>query len=161
MIVVSDTSPLTNLAAIGKFQLLQALYGEIHIPNAVWNELHFEGKKWPGAREVEQSSWIHRHTVHDERLVQELLQELDYGEAEGITLALELKADLVLMDEQLGRHAAQARGLKVVGAIGVLIAAKSAGAIELLRPHLDALRNEAGFYIGDSLYGSVLKAAGE
>lgn len=69
---------------------------------------------------------------------------MDYGEAEGIALALELKADLVLMDERLGRRAAQARGLKVIGVIGVLIAAKYAGAIELLRPQLDVLRNEAG-----------------
>jgi hypothetical protein len=53
MIVVSNTSPLTNLAAIGQFDLLQALFGELHISTGVVNELSFGGGNWPGATEVE------------------------------------------------------------------------------------------------------------
>lgn len=161
MIVVSDTSPLTNLAAIGQFGLLQRLYQEIHIPEAVWDELHFGGKNWPGASQVEQAAWIHRHVVENKTLVAELSQELDRGEAEGIALALALDADVVLMDEQSGRRAAQARGLKVVGVIGILVAAKAAGEIVVVRPHLEALRNKAGFYIDNALIESILKVSGE
>ena len=36
--VVSNTSPLTNLAAIGQFHLLEALFGQLHIADAVWAE---------------------------------------------------------------------------------------------------------------------------
>ena len=48
MIVVSNTSPLTNLAAIGQFGVLSVLYHEIHIANAVWDELNAGGQRWPG-----------------------------------------------------------------------------------------------------------------
>jgi len=52
MIVVSNTSPLTNLAAIGQFDCLQPLYAHIHIAHGVWNELNAQGKSWPGRNEV-------------------------------------------------------------------------------------------------------------
>lgn len=53
MIVVSNTSPLTNLAAIGLFRLLHELYGVVNISTAVWDELTANGERWPGANEVE------------------------------------------------------------------------------------------------------------
>ena len=52
MIVVSNTSPVTNLAAIGQFELLRLLYEEVHIPSAVWDELNAEGRSWPGREAV-------------------------------------------------------------------------------------------------------------
>ncbi|MDW8325876.1 MAG: hypothetical protein RMK99_04855 [Anaerolineales bacterium] len=58
MIVVSDISPLTNLAAIGHFDLLRQLYHEVHIPEGVWAELNAQVKRWPGAAEVMQADWI-------------------------------------------------------------------------------------------------------
>ena len=61
IVVVSDTSPLTNLAAIGHFHLLRALFGEIHISQGVWEELNAGGRRHPGSREVESAPWIHRH----------------------------------------------------------------------------------------------------
>ena len=52
MIVVSNTSPLTNLAAIGQFDLLHRLYGNVHLAQGVWDELNASGKPWPGSNEV-------------------------------------------------------------------------------------------------------------
>ena len=52
MIVVSDTSPLTNLAAVGQFGLLNRLYGRVYIAQGVWDELNAHGKRWPGRDEV-------------------------------------------------------------------------------------------------------------
>jgi len=69
MIVVSNTSPLTNLAAISQFDLLHKLYGVVHIAEGVWQELNAHGKRWPGSKEVEQAQWIRRHTVKDQDLV--------------------------------------------------------------------------------------------
>jgi len=63
MIVVSNTSPLTNLAAIGKFDLLQRLYTHIHIADGVWEELQAGGKPWPGYAQVNAADWIERHTT--------------------------------------------------------------------------------------------------
>jgi predicted nucleic acid-binding protein len=130
MIVVSDTSPLTNLAAIGQFDLLHQLYGQVHIPEGVWHELSAEGKRWPGRDEVAAAGWVERRTVLNESLVMALRRDLDRGEAETIALALELQAELVLLDEREGRRAAQRLGLQVVGVVGILLEAKTKGAIE-------------------------------
>ena len=91
----------------------------------------------------------------------DLRRDLDRGEAETIALALQLDADLVLLDESEGRHAAQRLGLRVVGVVGILLEAKARGALESVRPHLDALRQEAGFYLDVSLIQHALALANE
>lgn len=161
MIVASNTSPLTNLAAIQQFELLSRLYETIHIPEAVWEELNSQNTQWPGSTGVAAADWVEIHNVRNQSLVQVLQRDLDQGESQCIALAVELGADMILMDEKEGRHAAQRLGLKVVGVIGVLLEAKSRGFIKHVRPHLDALRQTAGFYVKDSLYQSVLELASE
>lgn len=90
-----------------------------------------------------------------------LRQDLDYGEAEAIALALELKAELVLMDEQKGRRSAQRLGLNTVGVVGILLEGKARGFIDTLKPHLIALRQTAGFFLSDRLYQVALQLASE
>jgi len=161
MIVVSNTSPLTNLAAIGQFDLLRKLYARLHIAQGVWDELNAKGLRWPGSESVAAADWVERHTVNNEPLVAALRRDLDRGEAESIALALELEAELVLMDEREGRHAAQRMGLHVVGVVGVLLEARARGAIGAVRPHLDGLRQKAGFYLSETVYRRALVLAGE
>ena len=161
MIVVSNTSPLTNLAAIGQFDLLRRLYSQVHIARGVWEELNAGGKRWPGCEEVANADWIERHAAQNQALVTALRRDLDRGEAETIALALELDADLVLLDEKEGRHAAQRLGLRVMGVVGILLEAKAKGAMDALRPQLDALRQKAGFYLSDPVYQRVLRLAKE
>ncbi|MDO9128682.1 MAG: DUF3368 domain-containing protein [Anaerolineales bacterium] len=161
MIVVSDTSPLTNLAAIGQFDILQHLYGELHIASGVWDELNAWGRRWTGCDEVANAGWIQRHHVQNQTLVAALQRDLDKGEAESIALALELGADMILLDEKEGRHAAQRFGLRVVGVVGALLEAKAKGVIDRLQPCLDVLRQTAGFYLSESVYQSALALAGE
>jgi predicted nucleic acid-binding protein len=121
MIVVSNTSPLTNLAAIGQFDLLQRLYANLHIAQGVWEELNLGSKCWPGCDEVAKADWIELHSVQNQALVTALQRDLDRGEAESIALALQLNADLVLLDEKEGRHAARRLGLRVIGVVGILL----------------------------------------
>jgi len=161
MIVVSNTSPLTNLAAIGQFEILHSLYATIHIAEGVWNELNYRGERWPGCAEVAAVNWIQRHTVRNQFLMRVLRRDLDCGESESIALALELGADMILLDEKEGRHAAQRLGLRVVGVVGVLLDAKSHGFIAHIHPHLDALRQTAGFYLKESIYQAALILANE
>lgn len=89
------------------------------------------------------------------------MRDLDRGEAETIALALELGADLVLLDERDGRYAAQRFGLRFVGVLGILLEAKSNDLIKEIKPYLDSLRQQAGFYIHETLYNYVLTLAGE
>jgi predicted nucleic acid-binding protein len=161
MNVVSNASPLINLARIGKLDLLRQLYGEIVIPQAVWNEVVMEGAGQPGAEEVSTAGWIKQQTVANSHLVHALRQELDAGESEAIVLALETKAKLLLMDERLGRETAQHLGVRCIGLVGILVQAKRIGFVSAIRPYLDALRNTAGFRVGNPLYTRVLHDAGE
>ncbi len=84
IVVVSNTSPLTNLAAIGQFDLLRRLYGELRIADGVWNELNANGKRWPGADNVAGASWIQRHTVQNQALVDALRQTAGFYLSESL-----------------------------------------------------------------------------
>ena len=161
MKVVSNTSPLINLAWIGQLDLLRELYGVVHIPEAVWHEIVVQGAGQPGAKEVGYADWIKRCAVENKHLVIALHQELDAGEAEAIALALEQQADLLLMDERLGRETARYFGLNYTGVIGVLIEAKHKGLIGSIKEYLDRLRAMAGFHISQPLYVKVLQDQGE
>ena len=160
MRVVSNTSPLTNLAAIGQFGLLRHLYGDLFIAEGVWAELNAFGRAWPGRDEVASATWIERREVRNTPLVEALRRDLDRGEAETITLATELSADLVLMDEREGRHAAQRLGLRTVGVVGLLLDGKQRGLVPEVHRAFDALRT-AGFYLSEHVYRRGLELAGE
>ena len=146
---MSNTSPLTHLAAIGYFDLLRPLYGQLLIAEAVWEELNAGGQAWPGREEVAGATWIVRRAVVNRPLVTAVRERLDPGEAETIALAVECPPPFVLMDEKEGRRAAQRLGLKTVGVVGVLIEAKAHGLIAEVGPLLERLRQEAGFFLSD------------
>ena len=160
MNVVSNTSPITNLAAIGRLDLLRLLYGSVRIPAAVFAELT-EQPNQPGGAEVQAFPWIATRPVGDRTLVTSLLGELDAGEAEAIALSIESKADLFLIDERLGRRVAARFGIRLTGLLGVLFEAKQHGYLASVKPVVDELIHVAAFRISDSLYRSVLRLAGE
>lgn len=158
---VSNTSPLTNLAAIGQFDLLRQLYGRLWIAEVVWDELNAGGRAWPGRAEVAAADWIERRAAQNRPLVTALRERLDPGEAETIALAVECSPPFVLMDEKEGRHAARRFGLKTVGVVGVLIEAKARGLIAEAGPLLERLRQEAGFYLSDRVIQDARAFCGE
>lgn len=86
---------------------------------------------------------------------------LGQGEAEAIVLAVEVNADLLLIDEKLGRKEAAKKGLACIGVLGTLIDAKQAGLLPKIEPILNDLVFNAGFHIDKSLYSHVLQLAGE
>jgi uncharacterized protein len=164
VIVVSDTSPITNLAAIGQLDLLQGLYTRIIIPVAVYNEMVNVGKSVPGATEVQTLPWIQTQAVADQQRVitiQESEENIDLGEAEAIALALEVKADLLLMDERRGRIVATSYGLQVTGLLGVLVQAKRNNLIQIIKPLVDQLIEQADFRVSEQLYATILQIADE
>jgi predicted nucleic acid-binding protein len=146
---------------IGRLELLRELYGEVHIPEAVWQEIVVDGAGQPGAMEVGSAPWINVRPVKNPNLVLALRQELDAGESEAIAFAIEEKADLLLMDERLGRETARYFGLNYTGLIGVLVEAKHKGLITSIRSYLDGLRERAGFRISQAVYLKVLSEQGE
>ncbi len=161
MIVVSNTSPIINLAAVGQLDLLRKLYGNVLIPESVRDEIVVAGKGQPGSHEVEKSNWIKSTRVQATPIVASLELELDKGEAEAIALSIELKADLFLLDEHKGRLVASRLGVRCVGLMGALMEAKQRGLISSVKPIVDDLIEKAGFWISHDLYKHVLHSAGE
>jgi len=165
--IVSNTSPLTNLAAIDRLNLLHQLYGEISIPEEVFKELIAisspEAKtEFPLHKDRWKAlPWLKIQNATNQHLVNSLLIELDKGEAEAITLAIELEAEFALIDERRGRKAASRLGVKTVGLLGVLIEAKYRNLIPAVRPLLQDLEVRAGFWVGQELHRRVLREAGE
>ncbi|GAB4177831.1 MAG: DUF3368 domain-containing protein [Coleofasciculaceae cyanobacterium] len=161
MIVISNTSPIIYLSVIGQLDLLRQLYGEILIPTAVFNEITNVGNTDASAVIVPTLDWIQTRQVANRVLADTLLAEIDSGEAEAIALFIELNADRLLIDERLGRTAAIRLGVGVTGVLGVLIAARRRGLIPAVRPLLDELIEQSGFWVGEELYVEVLQAVGE
>jgi uncharacterized protein len=109
----------------------------------------------------ESAEWIRVSDPRDRERVKDLMLKLDEGEAEAISLALELNCDLLLMDERIGTKVARDEGLATVGLVGVLIKAKREKVINEVGPLLHELRIRAGFWIGNDLERRVLRELGE
>jgi hypothetical protein len=158
MIVVSDTSPVTNLIQLGYLQLLHQIFGIVILPEAVFEELC----QIPEQKAIlEQQGWIFIQKPSDTAWVEILKLELDRGEAEAIALAVELKAAALIIDERQGRNKAESVELKIIGLLGILLEAKSKGLILFVRPLIDELVNKIGFRIQPALYQAILLKAGE
>lgn len=161
MIVVSDTSPINNLAAINQLHLLQQLYETVIIPQAVYRELTDPNFPVAGSAEVQTLEWIKTRSISDRTVIETLSNELDIGEAEAIALALELNADQVLIDERRGRLVAARLKLHYTGILGILVEAKNQRLIAAVKPLLDALIDRAGFWVAKELYDSILQFVNE
>ena len=161
MITVSNTTPLIGLAAIQRFDLLQHIFGEIHIAQAVYDEAVVAGREVGGAKhEVSAATWIKTIHIEDRSAVKALLNELDLGEAETIVLAREPGADWVLMDEKKGRRKLTQLGLQKIGTVGILLKAKQVGLLSAIRPELEKLHRR-GFSLSQSVIDAVLQQAKE
>jgi predicted nucleic acid-binding protein len=161
MIVISDTSAISNLFIVKRLNLLHQLYGEIIIPEAVMNELLELEKRHINLSEIKTAAWIKIASVKDNSHVQELLNEIDLGEAEAIVLAKQLNADWLLIDETKGRDIARSEGIQIIGLLGVLLLSKQKGLIPTVKEPLDEIIHTAKFRVSADLYDALLKFAGE
>ncbi len=159
MIVVSDTSPILSMALIGRLDLLHDLYRSIMIPEAVRAELVTTDQV--GAQDVAAAEWISTHPIERDATFKLLLREIDWGEAEAIVLALQTKADVLLIDERKARRVAAYLDLPVVGLLDVLPAAKQQHLISSVKPILDELMTRARFRVSHKLYQRTLQSTGE
>lgn len=156
--VVSNTTPIITLLKLSKLSLLKELYGEIFIPAAVFGEIE-AGKEKPYYQDLSKIEWIKIIDILDKQAVTYFL-DLDSGEAEAIILATEINADLILIDEKLGRFHAKHTGLKVTGTLGVLIKAKNQGLIGEFKPYLTEL-SDKDVWISQKLIKEILHLVGE
>ncbi len=162
MIVVADTSVILNLCFLGQEPLLPVLFGTVHAPPQVEAEflrlagagVRFHGPVFPSfilrtaPLQTKAHAWAQSPVLH-------------HGETAALSMALELRADLVLMDEAEGRAAATALKLTTMGLLGILLQARQRGLIASVAPLLDRLARKARFWMAPSLRTAILRAAGE
>ena len=161
MIVISDTSVICNLFLIDQLELIPKLFNNVIIPPKVHAEL-IELEKFDfDITPIINADFIEIKTPINRSVIENLLLELDEGEAEAIALALEIDADILLIDERKGRQIAKSLGLEITGILGILLQSKKAGHISEIKPILDALINDANFFIAKNLYKFILQKAEE
>ncbi|ABU58433.1 DUF3368 domain-containing protein [Roseiflexus castenholzii] len=158
-LVVTDTTPLIALALIGKLSLLSDLYGEVAAPPTVYAEAIAGAAGRIDAADIRNASCVRVQPLSDPRRA-DALANLDRGEAEAIALAQEINADLLIIDERLGRRSARHLGLTITGTVGILLKSKALGYIETVHPLLTMLQ-QRGIYLGDALVRRALEIAGE
>ena len=163
MRVVSNTSPLSNLAVIGRLDLVREQFGTVQIPSAVARELaklsHPAGRAALVA--AMNDGWLVETPLPVGAMEPGEVSHLDAGERAAITLALACSADCLLIDEKEGRAAATGLGIAITGAIGILIVAKKQGRVASLSEEIRRLRAEARFFVDVGLERRALAMAGE
>jgi len=161
VIVVADTSVLINLCCVGQGHLFGQLFQEVVIPPEVATEFvrlaahssRFAGLTLPaGIRQQSPSALLPAVRA---------ATGLDSGEASALSLAVEIHADAVLIDERRGYEVAVQLGLRTLGILGILLRGKTAGFLPAVKPVLDALQRDAGFWLSEPLRKQVLATAGE
>lgn len=160
MIVVSDTTPVISLLKLNRLGLLEDLFQEVLIPEAVFIELTDNPRFQEEARQIRECAFIKKVEVKQESSVNLLRRAtgLDKGESEAIIFTDENKADLLLMDEAKGRQIAKQMGLRVMGTIGILMSAYDENLLqkEEIIACLDILRN-TGRHISEALFKQLLE----
>ncbi len=157
--VIVNTSPLFYLHRLGCIYVLEKLYRNIVIPQAVVNELK-EGKTvGEDVPEVEDYKWVTVKNVVVPAFIK-MVPDLGNGEAEVLALGCQENNPLLVIDDALARRIAKLQEFKLTGTAGVLVKAKKAGHITRIRPLMDKLK-EIGFYLKDELIREILKNAGE
>lgn len=152
--VVSDTSPLNYLVLIGQISILPTLYSRVLIPPSVYEEL--------GAPETPEAvrewranlpGWI--VVLSDQPAPDIGSNYLHAGERDAISLALNIQADALIIDERRGREEAEKRGLKIIGTLGVIIAAHERDLLDLTET-FDRLR-QTTFHVSSKLLAAILR----
>ena len=159
MIVVSDTTPLISLLKINRLDLLKKLFGDVLIPQAVFDELTDDDRFRLEADQIREKKFIVVKPVNNPESTNILKRAtgLDQGESEAIVLTDELKADLLLMDEAKGRNVSAQMGLRIMGTIGILMAAYEEDELssDEVRECIAGLQH-AGRHIGQRHYQMLL-----
>jgi predicted nucleic acid-binding protein len=157
---VCNSSPLIHLARIGELEILRDLFEEVLVPEAVYRECVIDGGERDDASKIKTASWIRIIRIKNIELKKALNTSLDEGESEAIVLALQEKADLILLDDYDAREFARIYGFEITGLIGILLKAKYMGRISSLSDILENLK-ETGFWLNEDLRSQILRDAGE
>lgn len=160
MIIVANTTPISELTKVDYLDLLPQLFGEVIIPEGVFSELKVG--QHPAAVIVLQLPWLKVMAINNYQKVKALQEKcnLDLGESEAIILAEEIGAKQLLIDEKAARRVATEKKLPLIGTMGILLLAKRRGLVNSVKDVLDEMQGQ-GTRISNRLYLQVLTLADE
>lgn len=156
--VIVNSTPLIILGKIDELEILKDLYGEIIIPQAVFEEVTIKNDF--AKEKILNSSWIKILEVQDKTNRKIYQAKLHDGEVEVMMLAKEISAELLIIDDNAAKKTAKFLEFKVTGTLGILLKAKSKKIISEVKPILEKMLNK-NFYIDEKIIKLVLKTAGE
>lgn len=158
--VISNTGPMIGLSIIDRLDILNHLFDEVIVPDAVHQEMLKGGASNTGVDLYKNSNWIQKQACSGP-LDPLLSAVLDAGEASVIQLSREIKPDYVLIDERKARKVArEIYQLRVIGTAGVLVKAKQKGVIKSVEKAFAGMLN-GGYRIHRNIVELALKKAGE
>jgi hypothetical protein len=161
VIVIADTSVLIKHCRVGQGGLFQRLFQEVIIPPEVAAESGRLAGGTPRFAGLELPEGVRQQSPTSVPAAVRAAPGLDVGEAAALSLAVEIHADAVLIDERRGYEVAVQLGLRTIGILGILLRSKSAGFLPTVKPVLDALQRDAGCWLSEPLRRQVLVTAGE
>ena len=127
MIVITNSGPLMALAKLGLLHLLGRIYGKVEMPEAVYDEVVLRGLEQGFSDSLRVRLAIQRKQLIVKKAMNSRTDiaalPLHKGEKEVLNLALENKANLVLLDDMLARSEAQVLGFSVKGTLGIIVKA--------------------------------------
>jgi predicted nucleic acid-binding protein len=148
MIVVADTSPLNYLIRLGRPEILKKAFGRVLIPSEVLQELQHprappEVRLWA----IGPPSWL--EVFSSIRIDETLPPVLGAGERSAISLALQLGADILLVDERAARDEAGKRGIRITGTLALIL--QAALQDEFSFPETLSELRQLGFYVSSAV----------
>ncbi|WLE96291.1 MAG: DUF3368 domain-containing protein [Candidatus Electrothrix communis] len=157
MLIIADSSALVALALCDGLELLNRLFEQVRVPQAVYDEVIVEGK--PAAQMLQNYLKGRVVPVPLENVVI-TGAGLGRGEIEAMALYKSMRADYLLIDDNRARKVARLNHVRITGSQGVLLLAKHNGLISHVRPYFEQLR-ATDIWISDRLIDRTLALAGE
>jgi predicted nucleic acid-binding protein len=159
--IVSNTTPISNLLHVKLIRLLPILFSQVHIPLAVADELNVVFANCQELHQAINDENIVLDKVSNRLFINHMTPFLHRGEIEAICLGLENNAKLCLMDDKDGREVAIMNNLPVTGTLGILLKAKNVGLISSIKDFVDELRTSNHFWVSEAMYQKVMCLAKE
>lgn len=157
MILVADASALIALATCDSLALLEAIFGNVLVPEAVYAEV----TKFDKPQSARLQSYLHgKVRAVDMQQFVYLDAFADVGETQAMLLYKQTAADYLLIDDQRGRKVAKINQIKTIGSMGVLLQAKQAGLIPCIAPLIKKL-STSSIYMSETLIQTLLELANE
>lgn len=158
--VIVNTTPLIALCHVGQLDVLHKMYGEIMIPQAVYQELSVKEDSICKKQIDDAHNWIHIEKINNEMAKSMFKTQLHDGEVEVMILAKEKNADIVVIDDANAKKHAKYLKLPVTGTLGVLIKAKQQGHINELKPIIQKMIDN-NIYISEKIMKLCLEQVNE